>query len=229
MACKVLWASLGGVTHWISAPSESDLDPYSHPTAPRMIVSWGQNPVNSELGLGADEPKSCTKPQRHEKLDGLGGGAIGVAGAAHTTLFLVKPNPPASSSNPPPAKEKKDGEDEEDEDKFSNLPRWPGELPNTPDACVACKKDSGDPLECDKCDNPYHLSRASTLLSPLFPKVNGSAQNVLRTRSHQLVASLRPNESGWNGEDDSAGDGKKRKFGGAAGGAGGEGKKRRGG
>ncbi|KAL0567844.1 hypothetical protein V5O48_014149 [Marasmius crinis-equi] len=156
---SVTWlTSLGGVTHWISTPSESDLDPYSHPTAPRMIVSWGQNPVNSELGLGVDEPKSCTKPQRHEKLDGLGCGVIGVAGAAHTTLFLVKPNPPASSSNPPPAKEKKDDEDDKDKDKFSNLPRRPEELPNTPDACVACKKDSGDPLECDKCDNPYHLS-----------------------------------------------------------------------
>ncbi|KAL0577993.1 hypothetical protein V5O48_003996 [Marasmius crinis-equi] len=165
MACKVLWASLGGVTHWISTPSESDLDPYSHPTVLRMIVSWGQNPVNSELGLGADEPKSYTKPQRHEKLDGLGGAVISVAGAAHTTFFLVKPNPPGSSLNPPPAKEKKDGEDEEDENKFSNLPGWPDEIPNTPDACVACKKDSGDPLECDKCDNPYHLSCLNPPLS----------------------------------------------------------------
>ncbi|KAL0571375.1 hypothetical protein V5O48_010591 [Marasmius crinis-equi] len=229
MACKVLWASLGGVTHWISTPSESDLDPYSHPTAPRMIVSWGQNPVNSELGLGADEPKSCTKPQRHEKLDGLGGGVIGVAGAAHTTLFLVKPNPPASSSNPPPAKEKKDGEDEEDEDKFSNLPRWPDELPNTPDACVACKKDSGDPLECDKCDNPYHLSCLNPPLSAV-PEGEWFCPKCVENPFAPARGFVAPKyESGWNGEDDSAGDGKKRKFGGAAGGAGGEGKKRRGG
>ncbi|KAK1225445.1 hypothetical protein PQX77_011615 [Marasmius sp. AFHP31] len=346
MACKALWASLGGVTHWISTPADSDLDPVAHPNAPRMVVAWGQNPVNSELGLGPDEPKSCTKPTRHEKLDGLhidrltacwlgydGVRLVGllfqlvgvpvyealvvmdtmraylsflhtsfvmeilgvslacfcmcmardhsrilllaslrahgippracclacqrktivsgalipssatafgphesiggvhldgvaqffmIAAGAYTTLFLVNPSSSTVSTSP---KEKKDGEDDDD-DKYTNLPRWPDELTDTTDACVKCKKDSGDPLECDKCANPYHLQCLSPPLESV-PEGEWFCPQCAKDPTGPIRGFKAPKyHSNWNGEEDEgAGGGKKRKFGGGASGDGGKKKK----
>jgi len=59
-----------------------------------------------------------------------------IAAAQNTTIFLAQPN-----------------------DKFSDLPRHPEEV-DAPNLCVTCNKDNGEddsPLECDKCDAPYHL------------------------------------------------------------------------
>ncbi|KAJ8085320.1 hypothetical protein PM082_004116 [Marasmius tenuissimus] len=46
----------------VSTPAKSDMVPVANPNTPRIVVAWGQNPVNSELGLGPDEPEGCTKP-----------------------------------------------------------------------------------------------------------------------------------------------------------------------
>jgi len=77
-----------------------------------------------------------------------------VTAGQNTAFFLVTPN-----------------------EKYSDLPRHPAEL-DTPDVCLVCRKDYGDPLACDKvsfyisalpplaahqrthtraqCDKPYH-------------------------------------------------------------------------
>ncbi|KAL4249963.1 Protein RCC2 [Abortiporus biennis] len=99
-----------------------------------MTIAFGQGAANGELGLGPDEPKSATKPTRNQPLIGIN--VFQVAGAQNTSLFLAEPN-----------------------DKFSDLPRHPEEL-DAPEHCVVCNKDHGEndsPLECDKCDHPYHL------------------------------------------------------------------------
>ncbi|KAK0215160.1 regulator of chromosome condensation 1/beta-lactamase-inhibitor protein II [Armillaria fumosa] len=97
-----------------------------------MTISWGQNAANGELGLGPEEPKSATKPIKHAKLGGLD--VLSVAPGQNTTLFLVRPS-----------------------DKMSDLPRHPVEV-EVSDACLICRKeDEEEALECDKCDNPYHL------------------------------------------------------------------------
>ncbi len=49
-----------------------------------------------------------------------------VIGGQNTTFFLVTPN-----------------------EKYSELPRHPVEL-DTPEECMVCHKDDGDPLACDK-------------------------------------------------------------------------------
>ncbi|KAF9456066.1 regulator of chromosome condensation 1/beta-lactamase-inhibitor protein II [Collybia nuda] len=99
-----------------------------------MTVGWGQNAANGELGLGPDEPKSATKPTRSIPLVGIE--VFDIAAGQNTTLFLAKPN-----------------------DKLSDLPRHPIDV-QAPQLCVPCGKENGEddsPLECDKCDAPYHL------------------------------------------------------------------------
>lgn len=49
-----------------------------------------------------------------------------IAAGQNTTILLAKPN-----------------------DKFSDLPRHPIDV-QPPQECVGCKRDDGDPLECDK-------------------------------------------------------------------------------
>ncbi|KAH9989909.1 regulator of chromosome condensation 1/beta-lactamase-inhibitor protein II [Russula compacta] len=97
-----------------------------------MTIAWGQNAANGELGLGPEEPKSATKPTRNQPLIGID--VFDVTAGQNTTFFLVTPN-----------------------EKYSDLPRHPVEL-DTPDECMICRKDHGDPLACDKCDKPYHLT-----------------------------------------------------------------------
>ncbi|KAF8550733.1 RCC1/BLIP-II [Imleria badia] len=124
MGCKISQASCGGVTHF-ALTSEED--------GSVMTVAYGQNAANGELGLGLDEPKSATKPTRHQPLAEIQ--VLSVAAGQHTTLFLAKAN-----------------------EKFSDLPRHP-EV-DAPELCLVCNKDNGDDdpaLECDKCDHPYHL------------------------------------------------------------------------
>lgn len=94
-------------------------------------VCYGQNAANGELGLGTDEPKSSTKPTINIPLQGIE--ILDIAAGQNTTVLLAKPN-----------------------DKFSDLPRHPYDV-QSPQECVRCKKDDGDPLECDKCDSPWHL------------------------------------------------------------------------
>ncbi|KAF8885095.1 regulator of chromosome condensation 1/beta-lactamase-inhibitor protein II [Gymnopilus junonius] len=125
MACKVIIARSGGVTHWLVTPDD-DGSP--------MTVCWGQNANNGELGLGPEERKSSSKPTRNSPLVGIH--VFDIAAGQNTTLFLAKPN-----------------------DKFSDMPRHPEDV-NPPSLCVGCGKDHGEddsPLECDKCDSPWHL------------------------------------------------------------------------
>jgi len=133
MGCKIYFICSGGVTHWGLAPDDDGTV---------MTIAWGQAAANSELGLGADEPKSATKPQRHQPLIGVD--LFQIAAGQNTTFFLASPN-----------------------EKLSNLPRHPEEV-EAPDVCVVCNEDKGDddpPLECEKCDFPYHLGCLNPPLS----------------------------------------------------------------
>ncbi|TFY60833.1 hypothetical protein EVG20_g7279, partial [Dentipellis fragilis] len=99
-----------------------------------MTIAWGQNAANGELGLGPNEPKSATKPTRNQPLIGID--VFDVIPGQNTTYFLVSPN-----------------------EKYSDLPRHPLDL-ETSDTCVRCNRETSDddaPLECEKCDTPYHL------------------------------------------------------------------------
>ncbi|KAI0718012.1 RCC1/BLIP-II [Cerioporus squamosus] len=99
-----------------------------------MTIAFGQGALNGELGHGPDQPKSATKPIQNMPLAGID--VIQVAAGQNTTFILARPN-----------------------EKFSDLPRHPIDV-NPPDICVVCDQDNGDddaPLECDKCDYPYHL------------------------------------------------------------------------
>ncbi|KAH7910251.1 regulator of chromosome condensation 1/beta-lactamase-inhibitor protein II [Hygrophoropsis aurantiaca] len=125
MGCKISQGSCGGVTHFALTPDDD---------GGIMTVAWGQNAAYGELGLGPEEPKSATKPTKHQPLTGIE--ILSIAAGAYTTLFLAKPS-----------------------DKLSDLPRHPFEV-DAPELCVSCNKDNGDDdpaLECDKCDHPYHL------------------------------------------------------------------------
>ncbi|KAI0766088.1 RCC1/BLIP-II [Trametes elegans] len=99
-----------------------------------MTIAFGQGAQNGELGLGPNEPKSSTKPLQHKPLTGID--VLQIGAGQNTTYFLVRPN-----------------------EKYSDLPRHPLEI-EAPELCVVCDRDNGDddlPLECDKCDYPYHL------------------------------------------------------------------------
>jgi PHD finger protein len=60
-----------------------------------------------------------------------------VIGGQNTTFFLVTPN-----------------------EKYSELPRHPVEL-DTPEECMVCHKDDGDPLACDKVRTRLFISTRS--------------------------------------------------------------------
>ncbi|PIL24867.1 transcription factor [Ganoderma sinense ZZ0214-1] len=99
-----------------------------------MTIAFGQGALNGELGHGPDQPKSATKPTQNKPLTGVE--ILQVAGGQNTSFILARPS-----------------------DKLSDLPRHPYEV-NPPDICVVCDQDNGEddsPLECDKCDYPYHL------------------------------------------------------------------------
>ncbi len=88
-------------------------------------VDLAANVSTGELGLGPAEPKSATKPIKHQLLVGLD--VLSVAPGQNTTLFLVRPS-----------------------DKMSDLPRHPVEV-EVSDACLICRKeDEEEALECDK-------------------------------------------------------------------------------
>ena len=167
MGCKIRHACSGGVTHFALSPDEEE-------EGGVMTIAWGQNAANGELGLGPEEPKSATKPTRNQPLIGIDVFECvpvplhvtqaltriirrSIAAGQNTAFFLATPN-----------------------EKYSDLQRHPAEL-DTPDECLICHQDNGDPLACDKvrdllpvhrvdthpshtsqCDNPYH----HTCLSP---------------------------------------------------------------
>jgi len=136
-----------------------------------MTVAWGQSASNGELGLGPEEPKSSTKPTKHMPLEGIE--VLQIAAGQNTTVFLVKPTSEKEISTvhvPIPNGDSKT--EEESEDKYSDRPRHPEDLDGVPEVCLACSRDNGEedsPLECDKCDNPYHLGCLKPPLSAVPP------------------------------------------------------------
>ena len=133
MGIKCNKASLGGVTLWAIAPEDASFPVQPH--KPTLNVSWGQNAANGELALGEGKPRSATKPQRCETLNGLA--LLDIGAGQNTTYFIVRNQGEA----------------------FSDLPRWsPVE---SAEVCLVCGKDEteetkGDLLECEKCENPWH-------------------------------------------------------------------------
>ncbi|KIY46829.1 RCC1/BLIP-II protein [Fistulina hepatica ATCC 64428] len=127
MGCQVSHVACGGVTHFALAPDDADEN------VPMTIV-FGQAAANGELGLGADEVKSATKPTKNVPLSGVD--VFQIAAGQHSTLFLARPS-----------------------DKLSDLPRHPVGI-GAPEACCVCHREDGEDaetLQCDKCDSPYHL------------------------------------------------------------------------
>ncbi|KAJ7594389.1 regulator of chromosome condensation 1/beta-lactamase-inhibitor protein II [Mycena floridula] len=123
MGCKIYFASSGGVTHFALSPDDDD--------DPCLTICFGQNAANGELGMGADQPKSATKPTKNVPLEGIE--VFAIAAAQNTTLFLAKPN-----------------------EKFTDLPRYPDI--DASEGCLKCHGEEDVLLACDKCDNPYHLT-----------------------------------------------------------------------
>ncbi|TFK95198.1 RCC1/BLIP-II [Pterulicium gracile] len=125
MGCRMTLVACGGVTHWGLVAEDDGI----------MTVAWGQNAANGELGLGNEQPKSATKPTKHEPLSGIE--VIGIAPSQNSTIFLAVPS-----------------------DKFSELPRHPEDV-DASQHCKICSEDDRDDsdtsLQCDKCDDPYHL------------------------------------------------------------------------
>ncbi|WWC64548.1 uncharacterized protein I303_107158 [Kwoniella dejecticola CBS 10117] len=78
--CKVLKASCGGCTHFLTTPEGKGV----------MTVGFGQGCLYGELGLGPELGKSATKPVKIEPLNKID--VIDVAGGAFFSLFLAKPN-----------------------------------------------------------------------------------------------------------------------------------------
>ncbi|KZP01402.1 RCC1/BLIP-II protein [Calocera viscosa TUFC12733] len=128
--CKMLLASAGGVTHFATADDDD-----SSGTTGVMTIAWGQNAINSELGLGEGQPKSTPKPVRVETLNGID--VLALAAGQNTSFFLARPN-----------------------EALGELPRFPETVP-APNLCVVCDEDrearGEEALECEKCDTPYHL------------------------------------------------------------------------
>ncbi|KAH7871552.1 RCC1/BLIP-II [Lentinula edodes] len=159
MACKISHAACGGVTHWVITPDDEGT----------MTVAWGQSASNGELGLGPDEPKSSTKPTKHMPLEGIE--VLQIAAGQNTTVFLVKPTSPKERPSISVANGDSKAE-EESGDRYSERPRHPEDLEDVPDLCLVCDKDNGDddsPLECDKCDNPFHLGCLNPPLAAVPP------------------------------------------------------------
>jgi len=126
-SCRMMGASHGGVTHFCFCTTEDDKDV--------MTIAWGQSANNYELGLGDGQPKSSTKPVEVQPLNGIN--VFDIAAGAHTTFFLASPN-----------------------GKLSDRERYP-EVDSI-EECLVCKKPDDEEggatlLECEKCENPYHL------------------------------------------------------------------------
>lgn len=112
--------------------------------------------ATGELGLGPEEPKSATKPTKHDPLNEIDVIQYAlscefcaiclitrdnrIAAGQNTTFFLAKPS-----------------------DKLSDLPRHPADV-EPPEVCVVCNEDNGDddsPLECDKVCFGFNDRRCS--------------------------------------------------------------------
>ncbi|WFD32660.1 hypothetical protein MSPP1_003709 [Malassezia sp. CBS 17886] len=115
----------------LAAPSPGD----ARVDVGMRAFAWGERATHGELALrgalAATEPSPCTA------LAGLS--VLGVASMQHTSLWLVR----------------------NAGDAYSALPRFPVNVASS-DTCLGCAR-SGDEdgatlLECDRCENAYHLA-----------------------------------------------------------------------
>lgn len=97
-----------------------------------MTIGFGQGVLYGELGLGAEAGKSATKPQQIMPLANVD--VTDVAAGAFFTLFLARPNA-----------------------KLSDIRRHPLHVASASNCLVCNNVEDEDPLECEKCDEPYHL------------------------------------------------------------------------
>lgn len=145
MGVKVTNSGLGGVTLLCTAIEEASLQGEHGAT---MNICWGQNANCGELGLGEGKPRSATKPLRCETLDGIA--ILDIAAAQNTTFYLARNM----------------GE------RYGELPRWPEVVPSQ-EVCMVCGREEGEGgednalLECEKCENPWHLHCLSPKLSEI--------------------------------------------------------------
>ncbi|KAK0529853.1 hypothetical protein OC834_003516 [Tilletia horrida] len=133
MGLKMRHVTLGGVVLFATADEDPSIKEAHDPT---MNIVWGQNALNGELGMGEGKPRSATKPQRCSPLDGI---SIIDASAGQNTTFYI-----ARSLG----------------DAYSNLPRFPPLEQDPYEFCMVCKQGTCEDtlLECEKCENPYHLA-----------------------------------------------------------------------
>ncbi|PWN41029.1 RCC1/BLIP-II [Ceraceosorus guamensis] len=144
MGVHCLNVALGGVTLLVTA-YEPDAGMRADCDA-TMNVVWGQNAANGELGLGPEKPRSATKPIRCEPLDKVS--ILDIAAGQNTTYYIAR----------------NQGET------YSELPRFPEVVPSS-DHCLKCSREESAQgsedvlLECEKCENPWHLKCLSPPLS----------------------------------------------------------------
>ncbi|EPQ26652.1 uncharacterized protein PFL1_05632 [Pseudozyma flocculosa PF-1] len=141
MGCKIRNAGLGGVTLFCTADEDPSVRGDHDAT---MNVCWGQNAHHGELGLGEGKPRSAVKPMRCETLDGLS--ILDIGAGQSTTYYIARNLGPT----------------------YAELARFPEVVPSS-DACVVCNSDASSDenalLECEKCENPWHLQCLDPRLS----------------------------------------------------------------
>ncbi|KAE8227251.1 hypothetical protein CF319_g267 [Tilletia indica] len=184
MGLKMRYATLGGVVLFATADEDAAV---RGPQEATMNIVWGQNGLNGELGLGEGKPRSATKPQRCTTLDGI---AILDASAGQNTTFYI-----ARSLG----------------DAFSSLPRFPPLEQEPSEFCVVCRQGTCEDtlLECEKCENPYHLD----CLKPPLAEVP-STEWFCSNCAESLTQAAEPSSfggskkrKGEDGEEEQVGDG----------------------
>ncbi|KWU46657.1 RCC1/BLIP-II protein, partial [Rhodotorula sp. JG-1b] len=130
MGYKWSLISGGGVTIFCHAKD---------PKEGNFTVCWGQTANYGELALGEGAPKSATKPQRIEYLDGIE--MLDLAAGQNSTFFIAP------------------GISRTDNAAWEELQRWPPLFED--EACKVCGSAEsggakGEILECEKCEGAYH-------------------------------------------------------------------------
>jgi len=109
--------------------------------AAQRVLAWGEGAVNGELPGGV--PPAL--PEENAALAPMS--IVDVASARHTTFWLARPV-----------------------GAYSELARFPETIASS-SVCLVCEHETPDDgatlLECDRCENPYHLG----CLTPALPSV----------------------------------------------------------
>lgn len=94
--------------------------------AEKTTIAWGQGAQYGELGYGEGEPKSSTKPQKVEPLEGMD--ILSVSGGASHTLFIAKSDDPKLPNIPlfPVTEEMMEDGDEDADEEEEQVPAKKG-------------------------------------------------------------------------------------------------------